>query len=271
MPSIALCALGIALFALASGAHGYQVFRYRVWSFLPLSLACFMEIIGYIFRALSSVKDPYMITYFVVQYFFIVVAPVLISASLYVCLVKLIRWSDTIGVDMRSRYFLRTKLLLWIFITADVVTSIIQVAGAAMIGVAESNGRSPTTANDILLAGLAVQTCAFVAFQILYAKLAFLLIRDAKARIHVKGKQPLLLAIGAASILVLLRTVFRLAETSEGVFGYASSREVFFGCLEFAPIVVAVWLLAIWHPVRSLRETDPSAPGPMTTSEMAEP
>jgi len=51
-----------------------------------------------------------------------------------------------------------------VFITADVVTTIIQVVGAALIGVSESararGESSPTTpkqANDILLAGLCVQ------------------------------------------------------------------------------------------------------------------
>ena len=58
------------------------------------------------------------------------------------------------------------------------------------------------------------------------------------------------LALMASSLLVYLRTCFRLAETSQGVGGYASSHETFFGALEFAPIVVAIGLLGWWHPGR---------------------
>lgn len=58
------------------------------------------------------------------------------------------------------------------------------------------------------------------------------------------------MALVASSLLVYLRTIFRLAETSQGVGGYASSHEVFFGVLEFAPIVVAIGLLGWWHPGR---------------------
>lgn len=39
-----------------------------------------------------------------------------------------------------------------------------------------------------------------------------------------------------------------MVETGEEVFGYLSIHEAFFGSLEFAPVVVAVWLLAAWFP-----------------------
>lgn len=50
----------------------------------------------------------------------------------------------------------------------------------------------------------------------------------------------LFLLLFLAAVLVQLRTAFRLAESAQGVFGYLSSREVYFGCLEFLPIVLAV-------------------------------
>ena len=43
-----------------------------------------------------------------------------------------------------------------------------------------------------------------------------------------------------AAVLVELRTAFSLAESSQGVYGYLSTHEVFFGTLEFLPIVLAV-------------------------------
>lgn len=48
-------------------------------------------------------------------------------------------------------------MLFWTFLACDIVTTIIQIAGAASIGAAESNGKSPKTANDVLIAGLAIQ------------------------------------------------------------------------------------------------------------------
>lgn len=60
-------------------------------------------------------------------------------------------------------------------------------------------------------------------------------------------------ALSCASVLVVVRLVFRLAETAQGVFGFAMTHEAFFGTLEFLPILAALVLLAIWHPARPLR------------------
>lgn len=54
-----------------------------------------------------------------------------------------------------------------------------------------------------------------------------------------------LVVLYVTSLLIFLRTVYRLAETAEGVWGIASSYEWLFGLLEFAPVIVAVlmWLV----------------------------
>ena len=211
-----------------------------------------MEVIGYIFRSLSSRKDPYHIIYFVVQYFCIVTAPVFISASIYVCLSKLIAWAQFEGFDAQKTRFLRPKPILWGFISCDVIATIAQIAGAALIGNAESNDKSPKVPNDILLGGLAFQTFAFTIFLALLGLFVVSLRQNTEFRASLALKEPFVLAIGSSSVLVYLRTIFRLAETSQGVFGYLSSHEVFFGTLEFSPIIIAVWIMAIWHPGRWL-------------------
>ena len=251
IPSQALSILGIVLFALALLVHSGQVLLYRFWSFTPVAIACLMEIIGYAFRFLSGRNDPYNIIYFVVEYFFIVTAPVLISASIYICLTKLIRWAGTVKPNA-SR--LNPKIVLWVFITADVVTTIMQITGAALIGAKTSKHKDPTAANDILLAGLAIQSFCFVLFLGLYARFIFDLVKSGLVR----QKLPFIVALAASSLLVFLRTIFRLGETSQGVFGYLRSHERFFGCLEFAPIALAVGVLATWHPARYVLESNSS-------------
>lgn len=210
-----------------------------------------MEVVGYAFRSLSSRKDPYRVTFFVVQYFLIVTAPVLISASIYVCLTKIIAWAEQEGLDLERSPFLRKKRILWTFITIDVLSTIMQVTGAAMIGSAESNRKDPTTANNILLAGLAIQTFAFLVFLLLLSVVISKIEGDGTMKEKLKRtKSPLLIVLVLASLLVFIRTIFRLAETAQGVFGNLSSHEAYFGGLEFAPVIVAVGLLAVWFPGR---------------------
>jgi hypothetical protein len=110
--------LAIALFSLAFITHLLQAIKYRTWYLLPLALGCTMEVIGYIARSLSATKDPYNTTYFVLQYFFIVTAPVFITATVYVCLNKLIAWAKEAGYNKGKMIFLRLKLILWVSLLA---------------------------------------------------------------------------------------------------------------------------------------------------------
>lgn len=267
-PSLALCVLAIVLFAISTIVHLFQVSRYRVWTFTPLTLACLLETIGYIFRTLSSQNDPYNIIWFVVQYFLIVVAPVFISASIYISINRLIAWATSIGFngasdrDQGRRWWLSPKLIFWGFITADVVTTIMQIAGAALVGSSESNQKDPHTGNNILLAGLAIQTASFTVFLLILLLFRISLGKNSSLRSDVRGKDPFVFAVGGASLLVYLRTVFRLAETAQGLFASVSTHEKFFGTLEFAPVVLAVWILAVWHPGRWLAEGSQSVPSP---------
>ena len=162
-PHIALCAMGVATFAIALLVQTARTFISRTWFTLMLVVACLMELLGYIFRTLSSKKDPYRISFFVAQYFLITTSPILITATLYLCLTRaqtiLGNVSAPTGVYAKLN---KPRLLLWVFIVADIVTTIIQVTGAGLIGSTTSKHKDPTTPNNIVLAGIAVQTFFFV-------------------------------------------------------------------------------------------------------------
>jgi len=236
-PSFALGLLGVSLFTISTILHSFQVLRHRSWFCLLLVIGSTMEIVGYTFRILSAKRDPYNIIYFVIQYFFIVVAPVFFSAAIYMVLSKLIYITGRQYSPIPPNHILR------LFIVSDVVATGIQIAGAASIGRQESARKDPTAANNILLAGLAFQVFSFLIFLFLLSAFIY------RARkVVMASMASFLFAYMTASLLVYLRTCFRLAETSRGVHGALSNHEVYFGCLEFAPVVAATFLFNGWHP-----------------------
>jgi hypothetical protein len=260
-PSIVLASIAISLFGICSALHVFQMLRYKAWSFAPLTFACVLEVLGYVFRTLSSQQDPYSIIWFVLQYFLIVVAPVFVSASIYVCITRLIRWAIQCGYEAARRPWLKEKWILWGFITVDAITTVLQVAGAALIGSLESDAKDPKTGNNILLAGLSIQTFAFTIFVALLLSFRVSLGRDSVMKTLLQPKGNFIWGLLVASLLIYLRTIFRLAETAEGVFGNASTHEEYFGTLEFAPVVTAVGILAYYHPGRWLRRTNNTSVG----------
>ncbi|KAK9813776.1 hypothetical protein WJX73_008822 [Symbiochloris irregularis] len=238
-PSLVLGVIGAVYFGLVSAATlaGILKLSWDTLIFL-LGFGTVMEVVGYIFRCLSSQIDPYRVNFFVIQYFFIVVAPVFFAAAIYLCLQRLI-WSAGPKISPLS-----PRAVFAIFLTLDIITILMQIAGAALIGVAESNGKDPNTANDILIAGLAIQSASFAVFLIiLVVCVARLVGQRAGGTVddhkHRESRQLFVLLLLVA-VLVELRTAFRLAEAAEGVFSYLSTHEVFFGCLEFVPIALAV-------------------------------
>ncbi|KAH7080128.1 RTA1 like protein-domain-containing protein [Paraphoma chrysanthemicola] len=239
-PSFALGVLGCVLFFIAGIAHGWQLFKWRAWWFSTMMVGIAFEIVGYVFRCFSARKNPYKVSYFVVQYFFIVVAPVFFAAAIYTVL------SILITVTGRRYAPIKPKLILYIFITCDVIATIVQILGAALIGVASSNRKDTTTPNNILLGGLAFQAFTFLIFIILFAIFVF----KARSELFRHVSKAFYASFAAAVLLFYLRVCFRLSETSEGLFGKLNTHEVYFGTLEFMPVVLAVWLLAAWHPGR---------------------
>lgn len=247
IPSYTLAITASTLFALSFLAHCYQIFRYRTWYFVTIPIALILEVLGYIFRSFSAHKNPYNVLYFVLQYFFIVTAPVFLSAGIYAILSILI---VRVG---REYSMLPPRWVLGIFIASDAVCTIVQISGAALIGSAESNKKDPSTGNNILLAGLCVQVLVFFVFVCLTT--AFL---NKAKRVILEGNNGMksfLIAFVAATLLVYMRTCFRLSETALGVTSYLFTNEKYFAGLEFVPIIMSFLLFNAFHPGRFLKKT----------------
>jgi hypothetical protein len=180
----------------------------------------------------------------VLQYFFIVTAPVFLSAGIYAVLSVLI---NKVGKEYSP---VPPKVVLGVFISSDAVMTVVQICGAAMIGAAESKNKNPNTGKNILMAGLLVQVASFFVFLIL---LSIFLWRSKKVLWDQKGNRAFIVAFAVATVLVYLRTCFRLAEVAQGVKAYLFTHENFFACLEFAPIAGAMMLFNIFHPGRCLK------------------
>ena len=153
-----------------------------------------------------------------VQYFFIVVAPVFFSAAIYMLLSKMIQ---RVGKEYTP---VPPKLILWTFVTCDVVATIAQILGAALVASAYGNHKNPNPFNNILLAGLAFQVFDFLIFVILFT--AFLL--KSWALMSAPTEQ-FGIATMTSTLLVYLQACFRLAETAQvcGSSSLASNANIF--------------------------------------------
>lgn len=250
LPSFPLALFATLLFLLSLLLHTVQLLHHRTLYFATIPIALLLEVLGYIFRCLSARQDPYSVIWFVLQYFFIVTAPVFLSAGIYAVLSVLI---NRVG---RQYSPLKPKVVLGVFISSDAVMTVVQIVGAAMIGAAESKNRNPNTGKNILLAGLCIQVFSFFVFLGLlsvFLKRSWKVLSGKRGK---RGKRGFIVTFVLATLLVYLRTCFRLAEVAQGVKKYLFTHEDYFACLEFAPIAGAMVLFNVWHPGRCLKKDD---------------
>ncbi|GAA5836260.1 hypothetical protein JCM5353_002657 [Sporobolomyces roseus] len=268
VPSRAFPVIAILTFGLSFLAHTTNFARLRSTRVFEglLVIGSAMEICGYACRLVSHYQ-PFRTSLYIAQYILIVLAPLLFQAALYVGLSQALRRLDCTG---RSLLHFNPKILVIGLIISDSITTVLQVVGAVLVGVAEraeyGSFTSPITskrANDILLTGLCAMTASFV----LFTALLILCIYRSATTYHA-GYLPkkLSLFLTFTSVLLLLRTTFRVAETAQsaqnGPFGGASASEVLFACLEYVPVIlaVAVWAAISMDSVLPVQVDEPENP-----------
>lgn len=188
------------------------------------------------------------------QSIFLLLAPILFAASLYMTLGRVIR-----AVDGERYSIIRSKWITAIFVTGDVVSFMIQGGGAGMLVKADS-ASSHNLGQNIIIAGLIFQILIFgifcatsLSFHLRFSKVGAV---DCYSGIPWRSVINMLYV---ASALITVRNVFRVVEYATGQKGYLLTNEwcvyVFDGALMF----LAMLCFAAKYPSRLFPGTRPGS------------
>lgn len=238
-PSLAAAAVFVVLFALTTGLHIFQTIRKRSWFMTPFIIGGLFEFIGYIGRIMSS-NDRYTLSPYIMQTLLLLLGPALYAASIYMILGRLILLTGG------ERYSLvRRTWLTKIFVGGDVMSFMMQSAGG---GVMSSGASGMKTGEKIIIGGLFLQILFFGLFFVV----AILF--------QIRGKEHLaslasgvpwrkhLHALYATSILILVRSIFRVVEYIQGNGGYLLRHEVFLYVFDAVLMFTVMAVLNVSHP-----------------------
>ncbi|KAK4236568.1 hypothetical protein C8A03DRAFT_35507 [Achaetomium macrosporum] len=248
-PNLAANVVFIVLFALTGIGHVVLLVRKRVWYFIPFVIGCIFEAIGYIGRAIAAKEAPnYTLTAYILQTLLILLGPALFAASIYMILARLIRY---LGAEDYA--LVRTNWMTKIFVTGDVLSFLGQSAGGGLMAKAKSPDDQKMGEN-IILGGLGIQIVFFGFFIVTTIVFHVRIARNPTPRSYsVTGPwRQHIMALYASSVLILVRSLFRMAEFGLGNDGVLMQSEAYLlgldGALMF--IVTAVFLWS--HPSRVL-------------------
>ncbi|PVH70445.1 RTA1 domain protein [Cadophora sp. DSE1049] len=235
-PSMTAAVVFIACFLITTALHTYQFIRTRTWFLIPLVIGGFFEWIGYVGRAISSQQSPnWTLGPYLIQTLLLLVAPALFAASIYMALGRII-----LLVDGEQHSLIRKRWLTKIFVCGDVISFFAQGAGGGIQ--ASGTATSLTTGSHIIVGGLFVQLIFFGLF-IIVAIVFHMRMHSAPtvASLSVPWKTHMY-TLYATSLLIMIRSIFRVVEYLQGFSGYILSHEIYLyifdACLMFAVMVI---------------------------------
>ncbi|KAI0385980.1 RTA1 like protein-domain-containing protein [Hypomontagnella monticulosa] len=242
-PTIAGAVFFILCFIGTTGYHTYQLLRMRCWFMLPLIIGGLFEIVGYIGRAMSGQESPnWTLGPYIIQALLLLVAPAMYAATIYMELGRIV-----VIVEGESRALISREWMTKIFISGDVLSFVLQGGGGGYQ--ASGSLEALNTGAKVIIVGLFVQLI-FFGILIVTAAHFYLAISNAPTGRSSSGFpwQKHMAVLFAASILISVRSVFRVVEYLQGFDGYLLSHEAYLYVFDALLMFAVMVLFNIVHP-----------------------
>jgi hypothetical protein len=214
------------------------------WWCIVTVVGALVELFGWIGRAMSghdNSGDQAAGNSFLLQIVCLTIAPAFFSATIYGLFVLIVDRVAPTG----SRF--NPRKLTYFFVGCDITSLVLQAAGGGM-----ASGATTVSANKqgthIMVAGIAFQLCAMIVFSGI--GLDYLLAcRKAGVPAPPRGLRCCIGGVVVASVMVIIRGIYRTAELAQGWNGYLITHEAYFLGLDAVPMVVCLAALAAAHPM----------------------
>lgn len=139
--------------------------------------------------------------------------------------------------------------------TSDFISLVLQGAGGGLAATANDHSASDT-GRAIMVAGVVFQVVSLLIFMGLWLEFLFHLRKTSESAktvhfIELRNTKKFTLfqyALGAAVMLIFIRSVYRVAELQQGFNGPIANDEVSFMILEGPMIFLAVLVMTVLHP-----------------------
>ncbi|KAJ2486603.1 hypothetical protein IWW37_005555 [Coemansia sp. RSA 2050] len=226
--------VAMALYLVATIVLIVQIVRQKAqfWLYI-LPGTAFAEALGYLFRELCVHKTTF--TLYVLMTLFLLLPPNAMALVNYKTVGKIIGQSS-----VRSRwFFLRSRFVNWFYFSSDILSIALQGAGGGLM----TSRQNREAGKKIVLMGLAIQLFFFACFLVtsfyVWAKSSYSVAMCSCDSSPMWAKRKVLFTVVATTVLLYLRSIYRIIEFADGYGGPIYSAEWAFYVFDTLLIYIA--------------------------------
>ncbi|KAJ3952436.1 hypothetical protein N0V92_011119 [Colletotrichum tropicale] len=254
-PSMVAAVIFIGVFGLSGLLHIWQLVRARTWYFIPFVIGCLFEAIGYVGRAMSAQEAPdYTKNPYIIQSILLLLGPALFAASIYMILGRLIDLLDAGNYSL-----IRPKWLTKVFVLGDLLSFFAQSGGGGMLATAKDTD-AVKLGENIIVGGLGIQILFFGFFMVVTLIFHMRLSRNPTPKTYTLSTpwKGLLWVLYGTSLMIMVRSLFRVAEYVQGSGGELQSKEMYIYVFDALLMGLTSVLFNWFHPSRVINNRDTS-------------
>lgn len=245
-PSLPAAIAAAVLFLGSTSVHAFQMSKNRTWYWIPFVIGGTFEILGYTFRSISS-QDKTAVPPYVGQSLLLLLAPALFAASIYMVLGRIIAMLP----NGEKHSLIRRNWMTKIFVIGDVISFMMQGGGGGILGSAKGDKDKQKLGEHMIVYGLIVQLVFFGFFMVVsllfwrrYHK-GEVVDKTVVANAPEGRWRMLMKVLLFTSMLILVRSIFRVVEYLGGYDGYLLKREMYLYAFD-ALLMFQVMVLFNW-------------------------
>ncbi|EJD41442.1 RTA1-domain-containing protein [Auricularia subglabra TFB-10046 SS5] len=252
IPSDTLTAISTAIVLVVGISQVFLTFKHKAKWMMVMTLGCFTFAIGLAAR-FPFARDPHSKNIFIVEYLLVVLSPCAFIAGTYVVLGRIARYLRC------DKYLLiRPTRVTLVFVTADILTFLIQALGGTLVVSDPGDVDKVKLGGNLFKIGFILQVLSFAFFCLLVVIFAtrvrnkepsiWTADADAQKPWH-SDWRALLGALIVACITVMVRSIYRMAESLEGAHGKLAITEWIFYAFDVLPLCICVaTFVPFWPP-----------------------
>lgn len=204
-----------------------------------------VEVIGFLARAGCHFRTD-SLSLFAIESVFILIAPALFAASLYMVLSHLMR-----RLHAERLSIIHARWLTKLFVLGDVLSFLIQGGGG---GLATNQDINPDIPKVIVIVGLVIQVVMFGLFMVT----TVIFHRRMNRSLPEKGAHfnwvGILMMLYVVSALIMVRSIYRIFEYAMGLHSYLWKHEWPTYVLDGGPMLVTMCVYGFWYPLEVSRK-----------------